>query len=85
MVLGEMDAAWVNSYRFSQGERPLHLACYAPPPASGGHPIPVVVGGGGLEVSLLPGERRLLGLDDIGSWGMGDDFWRGQKERSLES
>ena len=42
-------------------------------------------GGGGTRVSLLTGGQRPPGPDGIGRWGMGDDAWRGQKERSVES
>ena len=42
VILGEMDVALVNPYRFGQGQPPVHSALFnPPPPANGGHPIPV--------------------------------------------
>ena len=78
VVLGDV----VNPYRSGQSDPPLHLVCFVAKPASSSPPIP---GGGALEVSLLPGGQRPQGPDGIGRWGVGDDAWRGQKERSTES
>ena len=54
MVLGEMDVARVNPYRFGSGERTsIALGLLRTPPASGGHPIPE--GGGDSRSPSYPG------------------------------
>ena len=71
VILGEMDVARVNPYRSGQGELTMHFACCTP------HRSAAVIqlrGGGGLEISLLPGGRRPLSSDGIGRWGMGMTF-----------
>ena len=40
LVLGEMDVARVNPYRFDQGQPPSALGLVPTPPANDGHPFP---------------------------------------------
>ena len=77
VVLGEMDAAQVNPYRFGRDQRPVQLAW-----SQRRRLTAVTKARRRLEVCLLPGGRRLPDPDDLGRWGMGDDVRRGQKEGS---
>ena len=73
LVLGEVDVARVNPYRFGQGQPPVHSAWFRPR-----RPTAITQFRGRYEVSHLPGGRRPPGPGYVGR-GMGDDMRRGKK------
>ena len=79
MVLEEMEATRVNPYRSGQGEPPVHLTWFPPPPASGGHPMP----GGDLKSASCSvddvHQARVTQGRVFGDGRGGGDVWRGQK------
>ena len=64
VVLGEMDVARVNPYRYGQGQPPSALDPVSAPPANGDHPIPGAIRDLPLTrwtTSTRPGLRKASG------------------------
>ena len=79
VVLGEMDVARVNPYRFGQGQPPLLSAWF-----QARRPKAVTQFRGRLDVFLLADGRRPPGPDYIGRWGTGDKVWENKKTNQLK-